>query len=133
MKFNLEKALADEEYARNIVIKGDITYDDYIFILSAMFGSGIDLKIWIDVFQKDEDLFNTLLRDASVIHCYSWEDAITDIMDDCKLVGNKSEFKTNKESREFVKANISPILLKSLYDNQSISLDTVYEALDQAS
>lgn len=130
MRFDLSRAINDEEYARSLIVKKDVTYDDYIFIISVIYASNIDLNNWIKAFQDDTKLFDLLIKTASVEHCYNWDDAIDEIVDLCKLYNTKTEHRLNKESRDFVSKNISPILIQKLYETNKISLEDVINALN---
>lgn len=131
MKFNFEKAVKNEEYARRILIDENLElyYDDYIFILSIIYASNINLEVWLNKFKENKNLFNLLLNSASIIHCEDWSDAINDILDMSKIINNDNNFKNNKESRNWVSENVSPNLLKIFYENDDITTEDVVNAL----
>ena len=139
MNFNLEKAINDEEYARNILINEDIYYDDYIFILSTIYSSNIDIKYWLQAFQNNEKLFNNLIQFACVSHCLDWEENINDTIEIAKLEkcknninlndSNNYNFKEMNISREWVKNNISRKLLTIFKNNNKIEDKDVFNIL----
>lgn len=135
MKFDLNKAINDEEYARSISITEisgcDICYDDYIFILSALYASGISFDVIISKLQSDEEIFKTLLYSASVIHYQDWYDAVCDVLSLCKLELNlnEKEIKSSYDSRKWIRENVSPTLLKILHKRGSIEVNEVIYTL----
>ena len=130
MLFDLTKALQDEEYARDLKV-GKYEYDDFIFLLSAIYASNVSLSVWAGRFSEDNALLKTLISSCQVIHCQSWEDAICDIADYAGVRIDNSEFKSNKASREWVKERVSPRLLNLLYTYDNITerdvIDTMRE------
>ena len=124
-RFNLEKALLDEEYARNIVVSGEALYDDYIFVLSAIYASNTCISEWITKFKNHRGLFTSLIESAQVVHCYSWEDAVQDIADYCDICVS-IPIKQSLESRNYVKEHISPYLLKVLHGRILTEDDVIY-------
>ena len=129
MKFDLCKAIDNEEYARSIQINDNVCFDDYIFVFSAMYASNINFNLWIEVLQNNEKLLDLLLSSASAEHCLDWHEAIEDIMDLCDIKKVNITFKTNKIARDYINVNVSPVLLQRLHDNHKLSLNDVVDAL----
>ena len=110
-------ALKDEEYARDIVIdkRKSIIYDDYIFVLSAIYASNIPLKDWIKKYKENNSLLTVEFECAQVTHCYSWENAILDIVETANLLlPNNAKFKGITESRNWVQKTLHQNCLKHL-------------------
>ena len=137
--YNLDKALLDEQYARDIIIDVDrygnnIYFDDVIFILSCMIGSGIDIKIWKNVLSNNEGLFKELVFDAQIIHTYDWDEAVMDVVERCGLynyIDLSRKFGSHKRSRSeaFV---ISKKILINLQHNSNAWEDPFNERLKVA-
>lgn len=138
VKFNLEKAIKNEEYAKNILINEirNIYYDDYIFALSTIYGSNINLKLWIQKFNEDPCLFDFLVDQSFINHCLNWNEAVIENIDNARLYEHISfdssikDFKTHYESRKWVIENLSSYLLKTLYYNQTITSNDIIQILN---
>lgn len=130
MKIDIDRALKDEEYARNIPVdeEGNL-YDDYIFIFSVIYASNIPLDKWYEKFKNDDRLFGKILSFAQVDHCLNWDEAIKEEIDSCGLCEfeNDNGFNGVLKSREFVQANITPFMLKKLIDNDKITNGDILE------
>ena len=129
MKFNYEKALNDEMYSMCIPV-GKNDYDDYIFIISCIYGSNISLDKWIQKIKDNPDIFKSQLYLASVIHCNNWNNAILEIAENYSINCENNNFKSSRESRNWVQQNITPILLKFLLKNGEITIDNVIYVLE---
>ena len=133
MKFDLEKAIKNEEYSRLIPLNNDILYDDYIFVLSAIYASNINLNLWINKFIEDNKLFYILIKDAQVVHCYDWSEAINYIIDICELnkYNTNTHYRSSFVSRNWVNNNLSPYLLNQLKNNNDISIHDIIFILNK--
>ena len=123
MAIDYKRATRDEEYARYIKVDG-IEYDNYIFIISAMYAT-TKIDEFIGIIKHDNALFKTLLNDAEVIHCQSWSEAIKEIGYRCNVSLDASKFKCSKDSREWVSKNITP----ALFNSETLTFEKVIELL----
>ncbi len=130
--FNMTRALSDEEYARRISIdkKDEIHYDDYIFVLSTIIASNINLEHWCDALNREENRFESLVRYAAVDHCLDWNEAVKSSISHYNLnIYDNGQYRTTMESRRIVENKITPILLKKLEYNGTISNNDILFAL----
>lgn len=109
------------------------SYDDFIFVISVIYASNIDLNIWIRKLETDTDFLKYNIMDASVVHCLDWLYAIEDIIDfanDSSIpIDPKMRYKDSYQSRIWVNDNITPILIPILDNTGTITNDDVIKAL----
>lgn len=128
--FNLEKALADFNYARNVTFAGNKSYDDYIFVLSAIIAGNVPVEEWVQQIKKDSQLLNLLIYLAKVEHCLPWEQAVQDIYEFAKIqLLDKNNIQPMTNAWNFVKNNFSSTLLKILYKKQDIDSNDIIKIL----
>lgn len=130
--FDYNIAIKNEEYAKYIQISTQSDYDDFIFVLSAFYASGVELNKIINAIEKDNNLWYDNVRDASIVHCLPWKEAVKDIMEYLNINEIK-EIKPMRESREWVKNNMTPYLLKHFKENNEILVSDILTALKNAS
>lgn len=122
----------DEEVSY-ISVNG-VEYDDYIFILSAIYAANIGGKVWAKRLEEEPKLWKELLFFAPVIHCMDWRDAIEDVIDLADLEHvpyDRSRFKSHYESRNYVIEHITPILMEEFRVCNEIRLPTIISVLSE--
>ena len=134
MKFDLDKAINDKYYAgyiefyikyndiidKNKTIIRKITYDDIIYTFTIIYGTGININVYMDIFNKNPSKLASLFTYICLYHTIDFEDAITEMIIDIFygifIKFDEKDFKDYYESRRFIEKNFIPIL-KYLYEN----------------